>query len=48
MSSLDHDAVADLVEELDGGHAAVRRVSGEAARAFTCQFEWRGVQIGLS
>ena len=39
MSSLDDDAIADLVEELDGGHAAVRRVPGEAARAFACKFE---------
>ena len=50
MSSLDHDAVADLVEELDGGHAAVRRVPREPARAFTCKFERRVVivQIRLS
>ena len=48
MSSLDHDAVSDLVEELDGGHAAVRRVPREPARAFTCKFERRFVQIRLS
>ena len=39
VSHLYDDAIADLVEELDGSYAAVRRVPGEAARAFTCKFD---------